>query len=271
MYSTNFSLLHYFDSCSRGNDINKKHADGDWQNVVPKKTPINVKWSQKQVLFSSVKEWRGTWGFIWSSFDLTSHSSEGCSSSVSSWAQRHSAELSSPDVSIPPPWPTDLLPHLRMQIKILKSAICQILKVTITTSLKWTLPERMCSHLLRCLRHFLAPLEGWADFSLCSKTRCLRVKASSARSSSWRHLKSFIHQADSGVTWQTEGLWLYLPFFFFFFRLLVNHWWRVGHTPAGKIFLWSVLFFAISGVCVCVSVWILHKTPPVAAVLHTWV
>lgn len=93
------------------------NTDGGRQNATPKKNPINVIWSQKQVLFSGVKGWRGTGGFIWSSFDLTSHSSERCSSSVSSWAQHHSAELSSPDVNIPPPWPTKLLPHLRRQIK----------------------------------------------------------------------------------------------------------------------------------------------------------
>lgn len=106
------------------------------------KNPINVIWSQKQVLVSGVKGWRGTGGFIWSSCELTSHSSERCSSSVSSWSQRHSAELSSPDVNIPPPWPTDLLPHLRMQIlkKNTKYSpwnwwlqICKIFKETITT------------------------------------------------------------------------------------------------------------------------------------------
>lgn len=51
----------------------------------------------------------GIWGFSCVAFDLTSHSSKlGCSS-VYSWAQLHSTELSSPDVHIPPPLPDNLL------------------------------------------------------------------------------------------------------------------------------------------------------------------
>lgn len=50
-------------------------------------------------------------------FDLTSHSSELCCSSVSSWAQLNSTELSSPDVHIPPPLPDNLLPDLEWKNK----------------------------------------------------------------------------------------------------------------------------------------------------------
>lgn len=48
----------------------------------------------------------------------------------------------------------------------------------------------MCSHLLRCLRHCLVS-QARADFSRCSKARCLCAKTLSARPSSWTDLKSF--------------------------------------------------------------------------------
>lgn len=54
-------------------------------------------------------------------FDLTSHSSELCCSSVSAWAPPSSTELSSPDVHIPPPLPDSLLPDLENKSEKLTS------------------------------------------------------------------------------------------------------------------------------------------------------
>lgn len=115
-------------------------------------------------------------------------------------------------------------------------------------------PEGMCAptHLLRFLRHFLIPQEARVDFSLRSKARCLCANTLSARSSSKTDLK-FFYSSDTFKSKPTLQNFLALPV--------------LPHPPSPcdslmkgrslascKDILRSVLFVAISGMCLCMCV-----------------